>query len=348
MRDRIGIKPLYFSVHHGRIVFGSEIKALLQDPDQERAVDEESFFHYLSFLTTPAPRTLFRGINKLPGGMWMRITADGAIREQRYWDPLDNAEPLTGVPEAEIAERILDELRTSVQLRKVSDVPVGVFLSGGIDSSTNAALFSEGERGHGEDVLDRLRGRVRELQERAPLRAADGRARRRRAPRAAAHRRRPARLPAEDGAAPGRADRRPGLRPRLLRLEARARQRRHRRPGRRGRRRALLGLPGVEGLPQPPALRRPAGAVRAEARRGRRGDADGQGRAARGGVPAPRRRRPADLLGRRRGVHAHAEAAPPLHPPAPRARRPQLLGRDRADPRSASTSRPGSARRSRG
>ena len=76
----------------------------------------------------------------------MRITADGAIREQRYWDPLANAEPLTGVPEAEIAERILDELRTSVQLRKVSDVPVGVFLSGGIDSSTNAALFSEGER----------------------------------------------------------------------------------------------------------------------------------------------------------------------------------------------------------
>jgi len=147
VRDRIGIKPLYFSVHHGRIVFGSEIKSLLQDPDQERAVDEESFFHYLSFLTTPAPRTLFRGINKLPGGMWMRITSDGAIREQRYWDPLGNAEPLTGVPEAEIAERILDELRTSVKLRKVSDVPVGVFLSGGIDSSTNAALFSEGEEG---------------------------------------------------------------------------------------------------------------------------------------------------------------------------------------------------------
>ena len=189
-----------------------------------------------------------------------------------------------------------------------------------------------GRGGHGEDVLDRLRGRVRELQERAPLRAADGRARRRRAPRAAAHRRRPARLPAEDGAAPGRADRRPGLRPGLLRLEARARQRRHRRAGGRGRRRALLGLPGVEGLPQPPALRRPAGAVGPEARRGRRGDADGQGRAARGGVPAPRRRRSADLLGRRRGVHAHAEAAAALDPAAPRARRPQLLGRDRADP----------------
>ncbi|HWN22728.1 MAG TPA: asparagine synthase (glutamine-hydrolyzing) [Gaiellaceae bacterium] len=147
VRDRIGIKPLYFSVHHGRITFGSEIKALLQDPQQERAVDEEAFFHYLSFLTTPAPQTLFRGINKLPGGTWLRVTADGAIREQRYWDPLDAADPLTDVPEDEIAARVLDELRTSVRLRKVSDVQVGVFLSGGIDSSTNAALFSEGEAG---------------------------------------------------------------------------------------------------------------------------------------------------------------------------------------------------------
>ena len=144
-RDRVGIKPLYFSVHHGRLTFASEIKALLQDDEQERAVDEESFFHYLSFLTTPAPRTLFRGINKLPAGTWMRVTVNGEIREHRYWDPLEQAEPLTGVPEDEIAERLLTELRTSVQLRKLADVPVGVFLSGGIDSSTNAALFSEGE-----------------------------------------------------------------------------------------------------------------------------------------------------------------------------------------------------------
>jgi len=68
VRDRIGIKPLYYSVHHGRITFASEIKALLRDPQQERAVDEEGFYHFLSFLTTPAPNTLFRGIHKLPGG----------------------------------------------------------------------------------------------------------------------------------------------------------------------------------------------------------------------------------------------------------------------------------------
>lgn len=147
IRDRIGIKPLYYSVHNGRITFASEIKALLQDPEQERAVDEESFYHFLSFLTTPAPQTLFRGIRKLPGGTWLRVRLDGSIEERRYWDVVTRTEPLVGYSEEDIAERIRAELRTAVQLRKVSDVPVGVFLSGGIDSSVNAALFSEGASG---------------------------------------------------------------------------------------------------------------------------------------------------------------------------------------------------------
>jgi asparagine synthase (glutamine-hydrolysing) len=147
IRDRIGIKPLYYSIHHGRIAFASEIKALLQDPDQPRAVNEEALFHYLSFLTTPAPDTLFAGIHKLPPGSFLTVDADGQRREERYWDVLDHTTPLIGVSEEEIAERLLAELRTSVALRTVSDVPVGVFLSGGIDSSTNAALFSEGSAG---------------------------------------------------------------------------------------------------------------------------------------------------------------------------------------------------------
>ena len=145
IRDRIGIKPLCYSIHHGRITFASEIKALLQDPDQKRAVDEESFYHYLSFLTTPAPNTLFQGIHKLPAATWLRITEDGSVNEHRYWDVWDHTHPLVDVGEEEITERVLAELRTAVQLRKISDVPVGVFLSGGIDSSTNAALFSERE-----------------------------------------------------------------------------------------------------------------------------------------------------------------------------------------------------------
>jgi asparagine synthase (glutamine-hydrolysing) len=147
IRDRIGIKPLYYSIHNGRLTFASEIKALLQDPDQHKAVHEEAFYHFLSFLTTPAPQTLFDGIKKLPGGTWLRMREDGEVRECRYWDVWDHTTPLLGVSEDEIARRLLAELRTAVTLRKVSDVPVGVFLSGGIDSSTNTALFSEGEGG---------------------------------------------------------------------------------------------------------------------------------------------------------------------------------------------------------
>jgi len=145
IRDRIGIKPLYYSILSGRINFASEIKALLEDSEQKRAVDEEAFFHYLSFLTAPAPMTLFAGIKKLPAGTWLNIKEDGQIRLNRYWDVWDHTKSLMDISEEEIAERILSELRTAVKLRKVSDVPVGVFLSGGVDSSTNAALFSEGE-----------------------------------------------------------------------------------------------------------------------------------------------------------------------------------------------------------
>ena len=146
VRDRIGIKPLYYSIHHGRLTFASEIKALLKDPEQRRSIDEAALFHYLSFLTTPGPETLFDGIRKLAPGTWIRVGADGALREQRYWDVWDDVSAMTRDGEDDIAARVLAELRTAVSLRKISDVPVGVFLSGGIDSSTNAALFSEGER----------------------------------------------------------------------------------------------------------------------------------------------------------------------------------------------------------
>jgi len=145
VRDRIGIKPLYYSIHHGRITFASEIKALLKDPQQPRAVSEEALYHYLSFLTTPGPQTLFDGIHKLAPGTWLRVKTDGMVQEYKYWDVWDHTHPLTDVSDDEISQRLLEELRTAVSLQKVSDVPVGVFLSGGIDSSTNAALFSEGE-----------------------------------------------------------------------------------------------------------------------------------------------------------------------------------------------------------
>ena len=146
IRDRMGIKPLYYSVHNGRLTFASEIKALLTDEGQPRAVNEQALFHFLSFLASPAPESLFEGIRKIPNGCLLRVSADGRIEERRWYELWDHVTPLTDVGEGELCELIMAELRTAVELRKVSDVPVGVFLSGGIDSTTNVALFSEGSR----------------------------------------------------------------------------------------------------------------------------------------------------------------------------------------------------------
>ena len=143
VRDRVGVKPLYYSVQDGRIAFASEIKALLADTAQERAIDETSLFHYLSFLTVPAPNTLFKGIKKLCGGTWVKVDGSGNLTEHRYWDAFDGKPDDDALSDPERATEVLDLLRDAVSLRKVGDVPVGVFLSGGIDSSTNAALFSE-------------------------------------------------------------------------------------------------------------------------------------------------------------------------------------------------------------
>jgi len=145
VRDRIGIKPLYYTRYGRRVAFASEIKALLTDRLVERAINEDAIFDYLSFMTVPAPNTLFKGINKLPPGTWMKIAENGEETQRTYWDVWDHVNPLTNASEDELAERIVAELRSSVRYRKVSDVPVGIFLSGGVDSSTNAALFKEGE-----------------------------------------------------------------------------------------------------------------------------------------------------------------------------------------------------------
>jgi asparagine synthase (glutamine-hydrolysing) len=144
-RDRIGIKPLYYATDAAGVVFASEIKAILADRQRSHQVDEEAFFHYLSFLTTPAPQTLFAGIRKLPAGSWLRVKSDGTIVERRWWDALDHATPLSRQSDAAAAEELLATLRDAVSLHKVADVPLGVFLSGGIDSSTNVALFAESE-----------------------------------------------------------------------------------------------------------------------------------------------------------------------------------------------------------
>lgn len=143
IRDRLGVKPLYYAKDERGIVFGSEIKAILEGPERRRAVNEEALFHYLSFLTTPAPMTLFDGINKLAAGTWIKINANGETETNRWWDALDDVEPIINKNKNEITSELINKLETAINYRKVSDVPVGVFLSGGIDSSVNVTLFSK-------------------------------------------------------------------------------------------------------------------------------------------------------------------------------------------------------------
>jgi asparagine synthase (glutamine-hydrolysing) len=142
VRDRIGVKPLYFYHKDGRFIFASEIKAILQHPQVTPDVDEESLYHYLTFLTTPAPRTLFRDIQKIPAGHMLIIERGGTLNLKQYWDALPPA-GVTPRSDEEHKTEILRLLRESIKKRMMSDVPFGVFLSGGVDSSANVALMSE-------------------------------------------------------------------------------------------------------------------------------------------------------------------------------------------------------------
>jgi asparagine synthase (glutamine-hydrolysing) len=145
VRDRLGVKPLYYHQQDGRIVFASEIKAILAHPALTPQMDEDALYHYLSFLTTPAPHTLFRNIHKLPAGHMFVLDRQGDARLTKYWDALPAATNKVAENGGDAAQRgqILSLLRESVKKRMMSDVPFGVFLSGGVDSSANVALMAE-------------------------------------------------------------------------------------------------------------------------------------------------------------------------------------------------------------
>ncbi|MBI4062690.1 MAG: asparagine synthase (glutamine-hydrolyzing) [Elusimicrobia bacterium] len=143
-RDRAGKKPLYWTIQQGRFIFASEIKAILAFRGIARRLNEEAFGQYLSFLVTIPPLTLFQGINKLPAGHHLTVAANGSVNVSPYWDPLAAANKRSGpVSINEAKEELIHVLRESIRYRMVSDVPFGVFLSGGIDSSANLALMSE-------------------------------------------------------------------------------------------------------------------------------------------------------------------------------------------------------------
>ncbi len=140
-RDRMGIKPLYYTECDGDLVFGSEIKALLEHPSLKPTMDLESLSLYLSLKYVPAPRTLFAGIHSLPPGHFLRVSK-GRIEIKRYWD-ISFSKPERVLSEQDYADQLLALLRESTRLHCRSDVPFGAFLSGGVDSSIIVALMSE-------------------------------------------------------------------------------------------------------------------------------------------------------------------------------------------------------------
>lgn len=146
-RDRVGVKPLYFSrTANGEWIFASEIKALLKHPTVAREMDPLAFNHYLSFIVAPAPMTMFKNIFKMPAGYWATIHISGRATAERYWNCAPDAADLYSeqeLPFSDAVDELTRLLKLSVRRRMVSDVPFGVLLSGGVDSSLNVALMSE-------------------------------------------------------------------------------------------------------------------------------------------------------------------------------------------------------------
>ena len=145
-RYRVGIKPMIYTWDGTRLAFGSEIKALLADPSVPRELDWESLRDYLVFKYVPSPRTIFRHVRKLEPASYLVLSLDrGTLETGRYWD-LQFA-PDHSRPEAEWEERLRAELADSVRSHMIADVPVGAFLSGGLDSSTVVAHMAQAAPG---------------------------------------------------------------------------------------------------------------------------------------------------------------------------------------------------------
>ena len=155
-RDRLGIKPLYYGFHDGAVLFGSECKAILEYPGFNREMDLEAMSDYFSLMYVPAPKSIYKQIRKLPAGHWMKISAQGDVKIQEYWDLefsvdekyrseagntnfTDENDP--ALKQAE--EEILSTLDESVSIHMESDVPLGAFLSGGVDSAAVVALMAK-------------------------------------------------------------------------------------------------------------------------------------------------------------------------------------------------------------
>lgn len=138
-RDRLGLKPLYYTLADKRLLFASEIKALLAHPAVSRELNPQAVDDYLTYLYVPAPQTIFQQIRELPPGHWLEWR-NGVLRIERYWDALPAP---SAAPESQLADELLHTLEEAVRLRMIADVPLGAFLSGGVDSSSIVALMAQ-------------------------------------------------------------------------------------------------------------------------------------------------------------------------------------------------------------
>ncbi len=142
-RDRLGIKPLYYAqLPDGHVIFASELKALMAHPDLSRAIDPLAVEDYFAFGYVPEPRSIFKAVLKLPPGhvLTLRRSQPTLPEPREYWDvPF---RPLSAMSEADAAEELVERLREAVRIRLVADVPLGAFLSGGVDSSAVVAMMA--------------------------------------------------------------------------------------------------------------------------------------------------------------------------------------------------------------
>ena len=139
-RDRLGKKPLYYRVEPQRLLFASELKALLEDASIPRQIDPVALREYLSLGFVPAPLCLVQGVQKLLPGHYL-IIENGTVEDREYWD-VNYTNVVEGLSEGEWVEQVREKLLESVRIRMISDVPLGAFLSGGIDSSAIVAAMA--------------------------------------------------------------------------------------------------------------------------------------------------------------------------------------------------------------
>ncbi|MGB0721427.1 MAG: XrtA/PEP-CTERM system amidotransferase [Gammaproteobacteria bacterium] len=152
-RDRLGIKGIYWSqLADGTVVFGSELKALMQHPDLPRRHDPEAVEEYFSFGYIPEPRSIYTGVYKLPPGCHMLLERGrDAPQPVRYWDVPFESDHATDRQDAEV--ELIERLREAVRIRLIAEVPLGAFLSGGVDSSAVVALMAEEARARGGEAV---------------------------------------------------------------------------------------------------------------------------------------------------------------------------------------------------